>query len=61
MIDSGPGWVRIGDITPEIEYQMERAARLDAARWNYLDTYKQEYNERMTRLERDHAGVRRPI
>lgn len=61
MFDKGPGWVRLGNVTPEIAQRMDRAGRLEAARWGYLDTYNQEYNERMTRLERDHANAQRSV
>jgi hypothetical protein len=53
VIDTGPGWVRIKDFTPEIEQRMDKAASMDAAYWGELGTYKRERQERIDRLSKE--------
>lgn len=48
------GWVRIRDLTPEIEADMDRRAYNDAAMHGYAADYIRERDERISRVERDY-------
>jgi hypothetical protein len=47
------GWVKVRDLTPEIEADMDRRAYNDAAMWGEGSRYIAERNERIGRVERD--------
>ncbi len=47
------GWVRVKDLTPEIEADMDRRTYNEAARWGFAEDYLRERDERERRLERD--------
>jgi hypothetical protein len=45
------GWVRIRDLTPEIEADMDRRAYNDVAMRGYASDYMSERDERIARVE----------